>query len=52
MNKDRFLTRQWNNWLSLGFGLPTLVLAIIFLATSWLSDFGAFIGIIVLGVLY
>ena len=52
MTKERFLTVRWNNWFSLGFGLPILAYAVVFLATSFMSDFAGFIGMVVLGVLY
>jgi hypothetical protein len=52
MNKEKFLTRQWNNWLTLAMGLPTLAYAFVVLSTSILSDFMAFIGMILLGAVY
>jgi hypothetical protein len=52
MIKEEFLTRRWNNWLTLGLGLPTLIFAVVVLSTSVLSDLASFIGIAVLGSLY
>ena len=52
MTKDKFFTRRWNNWLTLGMGLPTLIYVIVVLSTSVLSDFAAFIGIAVIGAVY
>jgi hypothetical protein len=52
MTKEEFLTVRWNNWLTLALGLPTLIYAVFVLSTSVLSDFGGFIGMVVLGVLY
>jgi hypothetical protein len=52
MTKGKFLTARWNNWLTLGLGLPTLIFAVVVLSTSVLSDFASFIGMAVLGGLY
>jgi hypothetical protein len=52
MTKEEFLTRRWNNWLTLGLGLPTLSFAVVVFSTSVLSDLASFIGIAVLGSLY
>jgi hypothetical protein len=52
MTKEKFLTRRWNNWLTLGLGLPTLIYAVVVLYTSIFSDFAGFIGMVVLGAVY
>jgi len=52
MTKDNFLTRKWNNWLTLGLGLPALIYAIIVISTSILSDFTSFIGMVLIGATY
>ena len=52
MTKNNFFTRRWNNWLTLGMGLPTLIYVVVVLSTSVLSDFAAFIGIAVIGAVY
>jgi hypothetical protein len=52
MTKEKFLTVRWNNWLTLGLGLPTLIYGVVVLSTSVLSDFIGFIGLVVIGVLY
>jgi hypothetical protein len=52
MTKERFLTVRWNNLLSVGLGLPTLLFVIVTLFTSLLSDNASFIGMVVLGGLY
>jgi len=52
MTKERFLTRRWNNWLTVGMGIPVLIYIAVVLTTSVLSDFAGFIGMVVLGVLY
>ena len=50
--KERFLTKNWNNWLTLGFGIPTLVYAYVIFYTPLLSNFVVFIGMFVLGAVY
>jgi hypothetical protein len=52
MTKENFLTVRWNNWLSLGFGIPILIYIVVVLSTSVLSDFAGFIGMVILGILY
>ena len=52
MTKERFLTVRWNNILTVGLGIPTLIYAIVILSTSVLSDLAGFIGLVVIGVLY
>ena len=52
VNKERFLTVRWNNWLVLGLGIPALVYAVVALSTSLASELGGFVGIVVIGVLY
>lgn len=52
LTSDRFLTRTWNNRLTVLLGLPTLVWVITALGTSSLSDRTAFIGLSVLAVVY
>ena len=52
MTKEDFLTVRWNNLLSLGLGLILLIYVAVVLSTSVLSDRAAFIGLVVLGVLY
>ena len=52
MTKEKFLTKRWNNWLTLGLGLPTLIYTVVVLSTSVLSDFVGFIGMAVLGAVY
>ncbi len=52
MTKDKFFTRRWNNWLMLGMGLSTLIYVVVVLSTSVLSDFMAFIGIVIIGAVY
>ncbi|MFC2009828.1 hypothetical protein ACFLT6_00265 [Chloroflexota bacterium] len=52
MTKENFLTRRWNNWLTVGMGIPVLIYIVVVLSTSILTDFAGFIGMVVLGVLY
>lgn len=52
MTRDRFLTRRWNNWLTLVMGLPTLIYVVVVLSTSLLSDFAGFVGLAVIGAIY
>jgi hypothetical protein len=52
MTKEKFLTARWNNILTIGLGIPTLLYAIVVLSTSILSDLAGFIGLVVIGVLY
>jgi hypothetical protein len=52
MTREFFLTIRWNNWLSLGLGLPTLIYVIVALSTSiWLGRSGL-IGLAILGALF
>jgi len=52
MSSDKILTRAWNNRLTLLLGLPTLVWAVLALATSSVSDRTAFIGMVVFAAVY
>jgi hypothetical protein len=52
MTSDRFLTRTWNNRLTLLLGLPTLAWAVIALTTSAFSDRAAFIGMVAFAAVY
>ncbi len=52
MTKDAFLTRRWNNFLSVGLGIPLLIYIAVVLSTSVLSEFASFIGIVIAGVVY
>ena len=49
ITKDAFLTRRWNNILSVGLGIPLLIYIVVVLSTSVLSDFASFIGIVIAG---
>ena len=52
MTAESFLTRKWNNMLTIGIGLPTLAFAIYFLNAGTISDFWGFITMFVLGAVY
>jgi len=52
MRKEDFLTVRWNNWLSLGLGLPGLVYIIVAFSTSIWLEKGGLIGLAIIGVLY
>ena len=47
MTRDKFLTRAWNNQLTLLLGLPTLAWGVVALTTPVFSDLTAFIGMVV-----
>jgi hypothetical protein len=52
MSKAKFLTARWNNWLTLGLGLPTLIYVIYAFSDSlWMTRRGL-IGLSIIGVLY
>jgi hypothetical protein len=52
MAKEDFLTLRWNNILTLGLGFILLIYVLFVFTTSVLTDRGAFIGLVVLGVIY
>ena len=52
MTSETFLTRSWNNQLTLLLGLPTLVWAVVALTTSVFSDLTAFVGMVVFAAVY
>ena len=52
MIKEKFLTLRWNNILTLGIGLITLIYVGVVLSATVLSDVAAFIGLVLLGAVY
>ncbi len=52
MTKEKFLTVGWNNLLTLGLGLILLIYVVFVLSISFLSDRAAFVGLVVIGVVY
>ena len=52
IQRDRLLTVQWNNRLSIGLGLPALIYVVVALVTEVLSDRAAFAWLVLIGVVY
>jgi len=52
MTKEKFLTVRWNNLLSLGLGLPTLLYVIFAFSTSAWLEKGGLIGLAIFGALF
>jgi len=52
MNKNKYLTVKWNNFLMIGLGIPALTYAAVFLFTSTLSDKAGFFGMVAVGIVY
>lgn len=52
MKKEEFLTVRWNNFLTIGLGLPSLIYVVVALSTSFWSTSTGLIGLAVIGVLY
>jgi hypothetical protein len=52
MTKEKFLTVQWNNVLTLVLGLPALIYIFHAFSTSLWTEKGGMIGLAVIGVVY
>jgi hypothetical protein len=52
MTKGKFLTIRWNNLLSLGLGLPTLIYIVYAFSTSAWLEKGGLIGLAIFGALF
>ena len=52
MTKEAFLSKRFNNALTLGLGLPTVAFCAVALSTALLSDFASFIGVAISGAVY
>lgn len=52
MKKESFLTVRWNNLLSLGLGVPTLIYVVVALSTSMWSGRGGLIGLSIFGAFF
>jgi len=52
MTKEKFLTVRWNNLLSLGLGLPTLIYVIFAFSTSAWMEKGGLIGLAIFGAMF
>ena len=50
--RDRFLTKRWNNILTIALGVPIVLFALVALTTDTLSDRATFIGLVVLSAFY
>jgi len=52
MTKENFLTIRWNNVLSLGIGIPTLIYIVVAFSTSMWLGRGGLIGLSLFGALF
>ena len=52
MTRENFLTVRWNNWLTLGLGLPALAFALFAFSTSLWTERWGLIALALIGVLY
>jgi len=52
MTKEKFLTSRWNNWLTLGLGIPALVFIVVAFSNGFWTTRWGLIGISIIGVLY
>ena len=52
MTKEKFLTVRWNNWLTLGLGIPALIYVIVAFSNSFWTTRWGLIGLSIIGVLY
>ena len=52
MNKENFLTIRWNNILSVGLGLPTLIYVILAFPTAFWLEREGLIGLAIFGALF
>ncbi|MDH5325481.1 MAG: hypothetical protein OEZ68_12395 [Gammaproteobacteria bacterium] len=52
MNKDKYLSVQWNNFLMLGLGIPALSYASVVFFTSSISEKSGFFGMVAAGIVY
>jgi len=52
MTKEKFLTVRWNNLLSLGLGIPTLIYIVTAFSTSFWTERAGLIGLAIFGALY
>lgn len=52
MTKENFLTIRWNNFLSLGIGIPTLIYIVIAFSTSMWLGRGGLIDLALFGALF
>ena len=52
VTKDTFLTVRWNNLLSLGLGIPTLIYVVAAFSTALWVERGGLIGLAVFGAFF
>lgn len=52
MTKEKFLTVRWNNLLTLGLGIPTVIYVVVAFSTSLWTEMAGMIGLSIIGVLY
>lgn len=52
MTKEKFLTVRWNNWLTLGLGIPGLIFVVAAFSGPMWAEKGGLIGLSIIGVLY
>ena len=52
VTRDRFLTVRWNNLLSLGLGIPTLIYVVAAFSTALWLERGGLIGLAVFGAFF
>ena len=52
MSKDKFLTVNWNNLLTLGLGIPLLIFVVYAFSSSVWTERGGLIWLAIIGVIY
>jgi hypothetical protein len=52
MTKEKFLTVRWNNWLTLGLGIPGLIFVVAAFSNSLWTSKAGMIWLSIIGVLY
>jgi hypothetical protein len=52
MTKEKFLTIRWNNYLTLGLGIPALLYIVYAFSPPVWTTRGGLIGLSIIGVLY
>lgn len=52
MTREKFLTVRWNNYLTLGLGLPILIFVIGALSSDLGSESAGFIILMIFGAVY
>ena len=52
MTKEQFLTVRWNNWLTVGLGIPSVPYVLYAFSSGLWTTQAGLIGLAVIGVLY